>query len=73
MVNAKYLKLFEPSILDEEEEPQVLPSIEEFTPHTLEYLKENLVLQCKERVTHRGLHEMWKICLKGQISRKEMW
>jgi hypothetical protein len=59
VVNVEYLKLFEPSMLDEEEEHQVLPTVEYFAPHTLEELKEDIVLQHKEWVTCRGQQEMW--------------
>jgi len=38
------LKLFEPSILDEEEEHHVLPFFEGLAPHVLEELKEDTVL-----------------------------
>ena len=48
MVSVEYLKLFEPSMLDEEEDHQVLPTVEDFTLHALEELKEDIVLQHKE-------------------------
>jgi hypothetical protein len=35
-------------MLDEEEDPQFLPTVEYFVSHTLEELKEDIVLQCKE-------------------------
>jgi hypothetical protein len=41
VVNMEYLKLFKPSMLDEEEEHQVLPTIQDLTPHGLEELKED--------------------------------
>jgi hypothetical protein len=44
VVNVECLNLFEPSIMDEEGEHQVLPIVEDFAPHTLEYLKEGTVL-----------------------------
>jgi hypothetical protein len=44
MVNVEYLKLFGPSMLDEEENHQVLHIVEYFTPHILEELKEDIVL-----------------------------
>jgi hypothetical protein len=54
VVNVENLKLFEPSMMDEEEEHPVLSTIEDLTPHGLEELKEDIVLQHKERMTHRG-------------------
>jgi hypothetical protein len=52
--NVEYLKLFEPSMPDEEEEHQVLPTVEELAPHGLTELKEDMSLQHKEKTTHRG-------------------
>jgi hypothetical protein len=69
----EYLKLFEPSMLDEEEEHQLLPNIEYHTLHGLEELKEDIVLQHKEWITYRAQHEMWKIGLKGQTAKKVKW
>jgi hypothetical protein len=43
VVNMENLKLFEPSMLDEEEEHQVLPTVEDLAPHGLEELKEDTV------------------------------
>jgi hypothetical protein len=73
VVNMEYLKLFKPSMLDEEEEHQVLPTVEDLAPHGLEELKEDTVLQHKEWTTHRGQQEMWQIGLKGQTARKAKW
>jgi hypothetical protein len=43
VVNMEYLKLFEPSMLDEEEEHHVIPIVEDLSPHGLGYLKEDIV------------------------------
>jgi hypothetical protein len=43
VVNVENLKLFEPSMLDEEEEHQVLLTVEDLAPHGLEELKEDIV------------------------------
>jgi hypothetical protein len=53
VVNVEYLKLFEPSMLDEEEEHQVLPTVEDFAPHTLEELKRTQFCNTR-RITRRG-------------------
>ena len=44
VVNVEYLKLFEPSMLDEEEEHQDLPTTKEFAPHGIEELKEDPIM-----------------------------
>jgi hypothetical protein len=59
------LNLFEPSMLNEEEEHHVLPTIEELAPHGHEELKEDTILQHKVQENHKGQQEMWKIGLKG--------
>jgi hypothetical protein len=41
-------------MLDGEEDHQFLPTIKDFAPHTLEELKEDIIMQQKEWVTHRG-------------------
>jgi hypothetical protein len=51
VVNVENLKLFEPSMLYEEEEHQVLLTIKDFAPHGLEELNEDIVLQHKEWTT----------------------
>jgi hypothetical protein len=43
VVNVENLKLYEPSMLDQEEE-KVLPSIEELAPDTQEELEKDTVL-----------------------------
>ena len=59
MVNMENLKLFKPSMVDEEEEHQVLPTVEDLAPHGLEELKENTVMQWKEQKTCKGQQQMW--------------
>ena len=44
MVNVEYLKLFKPSMFDEEEDHMLLPIVEDFTPHALEELNEDTIL-----------------------------
>jgi hypothetical protein len=44
VVNMEYLNLFEPSMLDDEEEHQVLMNIEDLAPNGFEELKEDIVL-----------------------------
>jgi hypothetical protein len=72
VVNVENLKLFEPSMLDEEEEHQVLPTIEDLEPHGNEELKEDIVMQHKEQTTRKGQQKMWQIGLKGQTTNETL-
>jgi hypothetical protein len=70
VLNVEYLNFFEPSMLDEEEENHVLPTVENLAPHGLEELKEDIVMQHKEWTNCIGQQKMWHIGLKEQTSRK---
>jgi len=72
VVNVENLKLYEPSILDQEEE-QVLPTIEDFAPDAQAELAEYTVLQNKSRTTRQGQHYLWQIGLKGKLPGKAKW
>jgi hypothetical protein len=51
------LKLYEPSMLDQEED-HFLPSIEEFAPDTRETLEEDMILKKWSRTTRQRKHEL---------------
>jgi hypothetical protein len=73
VVNVENLKLFKPSMLDEEEEHQVLPTIEDLAPHGIEELKEDIVLQHKEQNNlHRTTRNVvdWS---QGTDSKESKW
>jgi hypothetical protein len=72
VVNVENLKLYEPSMLDQEEE-QVLPTIEDLAPYAQVELVEDTILQRKSRTTRQGQHDLWQIGLKGQLPGKEKW
>jgi hypothetical protein len=44
MVNVENIKLYEPSMLDQEKEEKVLPSIEDLTPDAHKELVEDTIL-----------------------------
>jgi hypothetical protein len=71
-VNVENLKLYEPSMLDQEEE-QVLSSIEDLAPDAQAELVEDTVLQKQSRTTRQGQHDLWQIGLKGQLLGKAKW
>jgi hypothetical protein len=52
VVNVDNLKLYEPSMLDQEE--HVLPSIEELAPNAQANLVDNTVLQKQSKLEDRG-------------------
>jgi hypothetical protein len=70
--NVENLKLYEPSMLDQEEE-QVLPTTEDLAPNAHADLVEDTVLQKRSKTTRQGQHDLWQIGLKGQLSRKTKW
>jgi hypothetical protein len=72
VVNVENLKLYEPSMLDQEEE-QVLISIEDLAPDDQVELSEDMIFHNRSRPTRQGQHDLWQIVLKGQRPRKEKW
>jgi hypothetical protein len=59
VVNVDNLKIYEPSMLDQETEEQVLPTIEELPLETHIELVEDTFLQKKSRTTRQGQNELW--------------
>jgi hypothetical protein len=53
VVNVENLKLYEPSMLDQEEE-QVLPSIEDLAPNAQAKFAKDIVSQKQSRTTRQG-------------------
>jgi hypothetical protein len=58
-------KLYDPSMLDQETEEHVLPTIEDIAPGDQENLAKDTILQKKYRTTIQGL--------KGKLQSKEKW
>jgi hypothetical protein len=58
VVNVENMKLYEPSMLDEDEEGQVLFSLKFGTRCTTKLL-EDIILQKKIKMTRRGQQELW--------------
>jgi hypothetical protein len=66
------LKLYEPSMLDQETKEQVLPTIEDLSPESQVELEKVTFLQKKSKTTSRQWqHDLWQIGLKGQLLGKE--
>ena len=70
--NVENLKLYEPSMLDQEEE-QVLPTTEDLAPNAHAELVEDTVLQKRSRTTRQGQQGLWQTGLKGQLPGKTKW
>lgn len=72
IVNVENLKLYEPSMLDQEEE-QVLPFVEDLAPNSQAKLIEDAVLKKRNRTTRLWQHDLRQIGLKGQLPGKAKW
>ena len=73
VVNAYYLRLFEPSMIEDPEEKIQLPSIDDLLPEYLNELQEDTVLDRKVRTVWRGDVEYLKIGLKGSKPSSAKW
>lgn len=72
VVHVENLKLYEPSMIDEEEE-QVLPSLEDLEPNSQGELTEDTILQKRHRTTRHGQHDILQFGFKGQLPDKAKW
>jgi len=75
IMNAKHLKLYEPSMLTKDEvgSNQILPSLDDVAPNTMDELKEDSILQKKVCAIRRVEIELWLVVLKGQKPNKSKW
>jgi hypothetical protein len=71
-MNVENLKLYEPSMLDHEEE-KVLPTIADLAPYAQVELEVDIVLQRKSRNTRQGKDDLWQIRLKVKLPQKSKW
>ena len=73
VVNADYLRLFEPSMIEDLEEQSQLPSVDDLLPKYLSALREDTVLDRKVTTTCSGQVEYLKIGLKGSKLSSAKW
>ena len=73
IVNAKNLRLFGPSLIEDPEEQSQLPSIDDLLPEYLNELQEDTVLDRKVSTTRRGDIEYLRIGLKGSKPSNAKW
>ena len=72
VVNMDNLKLYKPSMLDQEEE-QGLPFAEDLALDAQVELTEDTILQKRSKTTRQGQQDLWQIGLKGQLPCKAKW
>jgi len=67
VMNVEHLKLYEPSMLTKDEvgSDQIISSIDDLAPNTMDGLKEDTILHKKVRATRKNVVEMWLVGLKG--------
>ena len=74
VINAEYLKLFEPQLLDDEGyDKMILPHVEDLWFDREEPLKEDCILERKTTTTRRGTKESFLIGRQGQVPSKAKW
>ena len=73
VINADYLILFEPSLIEDPEEQSQLPSIDDLLPEYLNELQEDTVIDRKMRTMRRGDVEYLRIGLKGSKPSSTKW
>ncbi|CAL8994908.1 unnamed protein product [Prunus brigantina] len=74
VINAENLKLFEPSLLDDDpEEDTRLPSVDDLRIEREEPLQEDCILEQKVRETRHGKYAYFRIGSKGQLPSKSKW
>ncbi|GJT18490.1 transposon ty3-I gag-pol polyprotein [Tanacetum coccineum] len=72
VVNVDKLKLFEPSMLDEEP-GEYLPSLDELINEQEKVLTEDTIVERKSSSTRRGERKSYRIGTKGQLPSKAKW
>ena len=74
VVNAERLKLFEPSMLDEDEEhPLILPPMEDLELGQEQPLAEDSIVERKVVESRSGARTRYRIGLKGTIPSRAKW
>ncbi|BFG20045.1 hypothetical protein CerSpe_063190 [Prunus speciosa] len=74
VINVKNLKLFEPSLLDDDpDEDTRLPSVDDLKIELEDPLLEDCILEQKVHETRHGKYEYFRIGSKGQLPSKSKW
>ncbi|GJZ17640.1 hypothetical protein Tco_0553763, partial [Tanacetum coccineum] len=72
VVNVDKLKLFEPSMLDEEL-GESLPAVEDITTDQEKILSEDTIVERKTSSTRRGERKSYRIAKRGQLPSSAKW
>jgi hypothetical protein len=70
-VNVEKMKIYVPSMIMDQGERILVPSFDEFASDYLDYLKEDIILDRRTRISHRGDVEYLQVGLKGTHPRNE--
>ncbi|CAL2237234.1 unnamed protein product [Prunus armeniaca] len=74
VINAENLKLFEPSLLDDDPDEDIrLPSVDDLKIELEDPLLKDCILEQKVRETRHGKYEYFRIGSKGQLPSKSKW
>ena len=74
VINAEYLKLFEPPMLDDDgDDTTVLPHVEDLWFDREDPLKEDCIVERKTTTTRRGKVDSFLIGRQGQVPSKAKW
>ena len=74
VINAEYLKLFEPPMLDDDgDDTTVLPHVEDLWFDREDPLKEDCIVERKTTATRRGKVDSFLIGRQGQVPSKAKW
>jgi hypothetical protein len=73
VVKVENLKLYEPTLIDDQGEHVHIPSIDDFSPEYLIELHEDTILDRRMRTSKRGNVEYLRVALKGTNPSKAKW
>jgi len=73
VINAYFLRFFEPSMIEDPEEKSQLPSLNDMLHEYLNELQEDTLIDKKVRMTCKGYVEYLRIGLKGSKPSSAKW
>ena len=73
VVNVENLKLYEPSMIIDQDIQVQVPSVDDFSPEYLNELQEDVILDKKVRSSRRGGIYFLRVGLKGMHPSKARW
>ena len=73
VVNVENLRLYEPPMIVDHDDSNIMPSIDDFAPEYLDELQEDIILDRKVRTSRRGDIEYLRVGFKGMHPNKAKW